>query len=352
MDDVELVLDVVGELRVGKARSQAGLALVSIWGDGHDEPGYFVAADAVADGTLAISEATAAAVDQLLLRNDGDRPVLLIDGEHLEGARQNRVLNISLLAAAKTETLIPVSCVEQARWSYRRGHHLTLAPEIAHSGLRGGTALTHSDLLRAHYGHRSDQAAVWAEIERKRGEVGARASPTRAMRDVFADRRSALSTITDAFRSPEPGQVGVAACVDGRPIVADVFGHPLILARLWGRLVHGYAMDALGHPPADIDTAAVESMLKVFELGETTVHDDLGAGTNAIATAPGVVANALTWQGSLVHLAVFAVDDPGLRRHSPARENSPDAERRLATDSLDSIRSLLEREERRRSPGQ
>lgn len=310
MDDVEQALGLAGSLRVGKVRSEAGLALVSIWGDGHDEPGYVVAADAVADGTLTISEVTTtAAVGELLLRNDGERPVLLIDGEHLEGARQNRVLNVSLLAAAKAETLIPVSCVEQARWSYRRRRHFAFAPEIAHSGLRGGTARTHADQLRAHYGHGSDQAAVWAEIERKRDEVGARSSPTRAMRDVFADRRRALSTIADAFPSPEPAQVGVAACVDGRPIVADVFGHHSILARLWNRLVHGYAMDALGHPPADVETAAVKSMLRVFEHCETTLHDDLGVGTNAIATAPGVVANALTWQGRLVHLAVFAVDE-------------------------------------------
>ena len=309
MNGVEHAMGLAGELRVGKVRSEAGLALVSIWGDGHDEPGYVVASDAVADGTLTISEVTTAAVGELLLRNDGDCPVLIIDGEHLEGARQNRVLNVSLLAAAKAETLIPVSCVEQARWSYRQRRHFALAPEIAHSGLRGGTALKHADMLRAHHGHGSDQAAVWAEIERKREEVGARSSPTRAMRDVFADRKGALSTIAEAFPSPEPAQVGVAAYVDGRPIVADVFEHHSILARLWNRLVHGYAMDALGHPRADVDTAAVESMLRVFEHGETTLHDDLGVGTNAIATAPGIVANALMWQGRLVHLAVFAVDE-------------------------------------------
>ncbi len=56
---------------------------------------------------------------QLVLKNAGTLPVLLLDGEHLEGAMQNRVLNATVLAAPEHETVIPVSCVEQGRWGYR-----------------------------------------------------------------------------------------------------------------------------------------------------------------------------------------------------------------------------------------
>jgi hypothetical protein len=49
--------------------------------------------------------------------NDGVRPVLLLDGEEVIGAKQNRIINLTVLVAAGTTVQLPVSCVEQGRWS-------------------------------------------------------------------------------------------------------------------------------------------------------------------------------------------------------------------------------------------
>ena len=61
-------------------------------------------------------------VPELKVINRGDKPVLLIDGEELVGAKQNRVLNTTILLKEKSETVIPVSCTEHGRWSYKSGH--------------------------------------------------------------------------------------------------------------------------------------------------------------------------------------------------------------------------------------
>lgn len=54
---------------------------------------------------------------QLAFRNRGLDPAFLLDGEELVGAKQNRILNLSILVPGQTSLEIPVSCVEQSRWS-------------------------------------------------------------------------------------------------------------------------------------------------------------------------------------------------------------------------------------------
>jgi ARG and Rhodanese-Phosphatase-superfamily-associated Protein domain len=38
------------------------------------------------------------------------------DGQELVGAKQNRVLNVTVLIEAESEVLLPLSCVEEGRW--------------------------------------------------------------------------------------------------------------------------------------------------------------------------------------------------------------------------------------------
>ena len=70
-----------------------------------------------AAGSARVTEVhEAGRVPELKFDNDGERPVLLLDGEELAGAKQNRVLNLTILAPPKRSIVIPVSCVEAGRW--------------------------------------------------------------------------------------------------------------------------------------------------------------------------------------------------------------------------------------------
>ena len=80
---------------------------------------YRTLGEALATWDIAITEVSAAnSVPELLVVNRISQPVLLIDGKELAGAKQNRVLNTSILLKEVSETKIPVSCTEQGRWSY------------------------------------------------------------------------------------------------------------------------------------------------------------------------------------------------------------------------------------------
>ena len=81
---------------------------------------YLTLKEALEKRLLIVKEVSAeASVPELKVINNADVPMLLLDGEELAGAKQNRVLNTSVLVKEKSELIIPVSCTEQGRWSYQ-----------------------------------------------------------------------------------------------------------------------------------------------------------------------------------------------------------------------------------------
>ena len=74
--------------------------------------------DALEAGTLTVGEVGSGTVPGLRVENRGESAVLVLDGEQLIGARQNRMTNRTVLLGAQSTTVIPVSCMEQGRWNF------------------------------------------------------------------------------------------------------------------------------------------------------------------------------------------------------------------------------------------
>lgn len=152
---------------------------------------YLLSDEALAAGAVTVEELTeGGSVPPLVVNNQADSLVLFLEGEELHGAKQNRVLNTSVLVGAKTKTAIPVSCVEQGRWRYT-------SASFGHSGSHSSPKLRHilkesvSRSAKEGRGHGSDQGGVWKEVSRQMEALGA-ASPTGAMADTY--KRSSVPT--------------------------------------------------------------------------------------------------------------------------------------------------------------
>src|SRR5690349_21572076 len=108
------------EVRVGEPVCHEGLAVFPLFSaEGHGVD-YVLSEEALGAGSVTVEEVSeGGSVPNLLVSNGGDTSVLFLEGEELRGAKQNRVLNTTVLIAAGAKTTIPVSCVEQGRWRYR-----------------------------------------------------------------------------------------------------------------------------------------------------------------------------------------------------------------------------------------
>ncbi len=102
-------------------------------------------------------------VPTLKVSNKGDSMVFLMAGEELAGAKQNRVLGVSLMVGGKSEIPVPVSCVESGRWRYT-SPKFSSAGSASHSKLRRKMARHAEESYRAHGRPSSNQGEVWEEI--------------------------------------------------------------------------------------------------------------------------------------------------------------------------------------------
>ena len=208
-----------------------------------EEVDYRLADEAVADGSVVVEEISeSGSVPTLQVTNKGKHRVLFLEGEELRGAKQNRVLNTSVLIGAMTKAMIPVSCVEQGRWRFRT-KHFTPSDSYSSSKLRHYLKSSVSDSLRRGEGHSSDQGSVWREVARQMTSHDA-SSETHAMADTYESQRPRLEEFRARLGYVE-GATGMAVAVGPTVVAIDVFDKPATCRKIWDRLLSGFIMDAL-----------------------------------------------------------------------------------------------------------
>jgi len=268
---------------------------------------YLLLEDGIAQGTVRVTELQAGgSVPELRLENNADLPVLLVDGEELVGAKQNRVLNLTILAPAKHTTIIPVSCVEAGRWRME-GRDLQLADHFMYSLGRGERVTQVTAAMRSSGTRNSDQGAVWRNIAAKATRLKA-SSPTGAMSAIYERHASSVEEFARAFAWQE-GQCGIAFAIGSRVLGLEIFDHPEVMRRFFQKLIRSYALDALDttsreHEPICID----ELCALVAQIGDARSFADqaLGIGKDVRFTGPEICGAALWAHERYVHICAFA----------------------------------------------
>src|SRR5262245_9316634 len=228
-------------IQLGDPVAHGGLAIAPLFPRRQPKAAYVTLEEALPLGLRVTEVSEAGSVPELLVTNPLESSVLLYDGEELLGAKQNRILNVTVLAPPARETKVPVSCVEEGRWSARSAAFAP-APHTASPSLRRVKAerLSAAPLERG-----VAQAAVWAEVRAKAARLDVH-SPTGAHADIYRSREDELGELRRAFPL-QPGQSGALLLLGGR-FCLDYVSRPDAFARLYPKLLDGYLLDALERP--------------------------------------------------------------------------------------------------------
>jgi hypothetical protein len=301
--DNPMVREVCEKLTVGAPAPFGGLAVVPLLNVGATDPDWLTLEEAVGGKTLEVTEVSErGAVPTLRVVNRGERAVLLLDSEELVGAKQNRVLNVSVLVGAGQTVEIPVSCVEQGRWAYRT-RQFQAGKRSLYAWVRRKKAARVHEALRREGAACSDQWEIWADLARAEEAFGT-ASPTGAMADIFEARARDLEGYERAL-SADPGQVGALVYGGGEWWGLELLAGPGLFRKAWARLLPGYAMDALlAGAAAEPRETAAERLEAVLE-APVEAFPAVGAGEDYRFRTEGLVGAALVAEGRLAHLMAF-----------------------------------------------
>jgi len=302
---MQVISDFLRRVEIGPAQSHENLTVFPLFGGHGRTPDYATLDEAIRGGWFEVGEVSeGGSVPELKVVNRGDRAVLMMDGEELRGAKQNRVLNLTILVPAGATLIVPVSCVEQGRWAMQEKAMRSTADTLYYKA-----RMKQTRAVSASYGRSSrpmsDQGALWNEIAGVAEKMGVQ-SRTGAVRDIYESKSRGMSDYVGAF-TPHEGQTGAAFAIGGQLVGFEVFEHADVLSKMLRKIVRSYALDALMARPAKArptKEGVVEFMAQVAQ-GKMQQFAAVGNGEDLRISGPGVTGAALVEGGHVVHLCAF-----------------------------------------------
>ncbi len=303
-------------VKTGAEVSFNNLSVTALVSANGAEPDYLTLDEGLAKGEVRVTETSEAGhVPELRLENSGALPVLLLDGEELVGAKQNRVLNLTILAPAKSTITIPVSCVEAGRWS-RTSREFSTKGRAFYAAGRARKADQVTMSLRTSGTRRSRQGEVWADIAAKFNRMESR-SDTSAMERLYDDYQDQVEEYLRAFEVLE-GQVGAVFAINGEIRGVELFDFSATFRKLMPKLLRSYALDAIdekggsanGGPPD------VARFLSAVAAADGSEHPAVGMGEDIRISGLDLAGGALSARDRVVHLCAFQLQEMGVRGSS------------------------------------
>ncbi len=323
----------LSQVRLGQPQRHADITLFPLFDARQSDLDYQTMDPSLMRGDLEINEINQGGEVPLLeAHNRVNEFILLLDSEEIMGAKQNRVLNTSILLPRKKRTTIPVSCTEAGRWAYAsasfqssgnmmpkaaRARKMKSVTATAASVAAACAAGAHSPPVACCY--ESNQSEVWEDVSclHKKSAVS---SLTGAMSDVYEAIREKIDRLTDPFEML-PGQRGILVLKNGEVMGLDLLSQPDAYAQLHRKILGSYVMDsaiegATATRQSTDAEAQAEAFLEELSATEGEAHKSAGEGTDVRYDSPTLSGTALMHEEQLIH-ASFLRHDPKLSSRAP-----------------------------------
>ena len=320
--DADVIERTTETLEVGPMTAYLNMIVFPLLGPPEERgPRYLTMTEALAGDFLEVTEVDhGGSVPYLRVRNLSPENVLLLDGEELAGAKQNRVLNTTVLVAAGVEAVVPVSCTERGRWSYNT-HKFLDSKLLMAKKARSNKSKSVSNSLKLNADFCSYQSMVWEDIDAYHAAYGS-VSSTSAMKDVYEQREREFAGYREAFPCLD-GQRGLAVFVNGSFSGWEVVSRSRAYAQVHRKIVESHAVDACLERKASSEVPSEEkalSLVREIPSWNSERFKSVGLGDDVRLSRRDSHGNALLVDQSVVHLTVFGPQSQSRSFHDADEE--------------------------------
>ena len=300
------------ETRVTAFQTHRNLSIVQFATSHQDSFDYIGCGNAFSENLITVNEMDdAGSVNSIFVLNNSESYVFMMDGDILAGAKQNRVVNTSILLDPQSKTKIPVSCVEQGRWRHTspsfKGTNAS-APMC----LRASKASQVKRSLKQQRGFASDQGEIWGKVDQYQTFFQV-ASHSGNLSDIYEQKANEFDELLRTF-VPDSNANGMAVFFGKTLAGLDVFNRKDVYLEYFSKLLRGAALEAealpkkskgkLTEPEARYRTL---ELLDSIETQQFEDHKGVGVGVDRRFESPNFNGFELVYGSHMIHLAVFKI---------------------------------------------
>ena len=308
----KLILDYLNHITMGDKQTYKNMVVFPLLCNKEISVDYILLDEAIESKQIVIAEESDDGIAaELIIENLSGENILILDGEGLVGARQNRTANTTLLIPAHSVVTIPIICVERKRWYYQ-GHGIMNKDRVT---MRRNMAVNES--LMAAESFQSNQGEVrdiWDMVNGEKTSFHVDA-PTCLIEDVYGNEQKPLDEYVKHF-SVEDSQVGVLVLTDNHVMGCDCFGRYNTLRKNFSRLIKAYApgtIDTIGKKCTFSKRKAAD-FINNIRISIVKGSASISLGTDLRLASQKVTGSALSIGKELIHFSAFVKEENDSRK--------------------------------------
>jgi hypothetical protein len=235
-------------------------------------------------------------VNDLRVRNHAKIHLLIYEGSLLQGEKQNRIVNATLLLKPESETVIPVSCVEQGRWN-KQSFGFSKPNYDATSSMRHRLK---RDIMNSKSGHKSNQHNIWSEVS-KFAQLEDLSNETADFSDHYEKSKKERHAFKDGLKFNSHGVLARANKAD----YTDFVGDEKAFATILERVSKGYEFEKEDKSENEKSPEAYLLSIVQSEIKDIYAHSSVGVGHDLRLETPTHFINTLLVEDEFVAISIL-----------------------------------------------